>query len=300
MVLSECRSIGAAFYERVRALCADHDEVIVAIQEGDALSGAPLPERWARARTLLAAQPKAWVTPLVTGDLRTPQERCAALETRLGRFTLLTTDDRDMLACAERLGLPCIPLKHDSEEPPPAPLHQASRALLVVRAQPFHRGHLALAQRAFALAEELVLVVAAADRAYTARDPFTAGERLQLVRAGLGDLSARTWLIALPAPTWPAMALAQLAFVAPTYDTIVAHNPILRAMAEQQGKHVESLPEPFALAAQAVSATRVRARLAQESAGTWLSEFVPNATAALLCATPALAERCALIARAEG
>ena len=165
---------------------------------------------------------------------------------------------------------------------------------------PLPFGGMVVADRLAASGRLLVLVVAAADRAYTARDPFTAGERLQLVRAGLGDLSARTWLIALPAPTWPAMALAQLAFVAPTYDTIVAHNPILRAMAEQQGKHVESLPEPFALAAQAVSATRVRARLAQESAGTWLSEFVPNATAALLCATPALAERCALIARAEG
>lgn len=299
VVLGEFRSIGASLPERVRDLCAQYAEVVVAIEHGDDANAEALPLRWATLRALLAPLRNAWVTPLVAGGLRSVQDRCAALEARLGKIDLLVAELPEMLACAAQLGLRCTSLSAEQALEPQAPSPVTPRALLVLRAQPFHLGHLALVRHALSLAEELVLVVAAAERAYAARDPFTAGERLALVRAGLGELNPRVWLAALPAPAWSAMALAQLAFVAPRYDVVVGHNPILRAIALQQGTRIAGLARPFAREGEVLSATRVRTRLAREGAGTWLHEFVPEGTAALLRAEPALSQRCALIASAE-
>ncbi|MET0286905.1 MAG: adenylyltransferase/cytidyltransferase family protein [Polyangiales bacterium] len=259
---------------RVDTLLQRHDEVVVALE------GAPdpsLPSRWASVRAQLPA--RAWCTPLPhTHGLPTRLDRTLALPVRLGAFDHLEEES--------------------GEDEVPA-LPHAERALVVLRAQPFHRGHLALVQHALTLAEEVVVVIAAAERSHAARDPFTAGERLALVRAGLTDLLARCWLVALPAPAWPALALPELRYIAPPYQLVVTHNPLLAAMAVQHGKRVARLPEPVRVANDVLSATAIRARLAREGAGSWLDAHVPEACAALLAGS-ALSERCAVIAAAGG
>jgi nicotinamide-nucleotide adenylyltransferase len=279
--------------------------VIVALDEGEGTSEEPgLPERWAAMRALLAAQSAAWVTPLVrTPGLVSEADRCAALMARLGPFDRLEFDSptlRPFLArVSEAAGFSMEFVASGVSGDPCPPPSDTSRALVVLRAQPFHRGHLALIQHAATLADEVVVVVAAAERALSTRDPFTAGERLALVRAGLESLCSRVWLVALPAPSWPAMALAQLAFVAPRYEVVVAHNPLLRGLAAQQGTPVAGLSRPLEVAGQRLSASRVRARLAEQGAGPWLDDYLPPGTAGLLQDSPSLAERCALIAAAE-
>jgi nicotinamide-nucleotide adenylyltransferase len=272
----------------VDTLLARFDELVVA------LDGPPeptLPARWASVRAQLPA--RAWCTPVPhTYGLPTKLDRMLALPARVGAFEQLWVDDPELASFGE------VSLGALSEQPVPA-LQHAERALVVLRAQPFHRGHLALVQHALALADEVVLVIAAAERSHAARDPFTAGERLALVRAGLGELVTRCWLVALPAPAWPAMALPELAFIAPPYQLVVAHNPLLAAMAREHGTRVVGLPEPVRIANELLSASSIRARLVQQGAGAWLDTVVPEACAAMLTAAP-LAERCRLIAAADG
>lgn len=302
VVLSACADT-AALAQSILPLAARTDELIVAIDGAHERPDlAPLVQRWSALRTLLAPYANAWVTPLVrTASLPTLADQCAALHARVGAWDVLYTDSEPWLDCARQLGAQVAPL------PAPgslghglAPITEVSRALVVLRAQPFHRGHLALVERALALSSEVVLVVAAAQRSHTMRDPFTAGERLALIRAGLGPLRARVWLLAMPAPTWPAMALSELPFVAPRFERIVAHNPVLCALAAQQRIPVDRLETPLAVHHQTLSATSVRARLTRESAGRWLQELLPEGTAELLWTTPELAQRCELIAAAGG
>ena len=69
----------------------------------------------------------------------------------------------------------------------------ARRVMLYGRFQPFHRGHLSVAlwslkEHGF---DEVVFVVGMASESYTPRNPFTAGERVEMIRlsardAGLG------------------------------------------------------------------------------------------------------------------
>jgi cytidyltransferase-like protein len=63
------------------------------------------------------------------------------------------------------------------------------RALIFGRFQPFHKGHLsivrwALEERGF---EEVVLLVGMASENYTPRNPFTAGERIEMIRLSMMD-----------------------------------------------------------------------------------------------------------------
>ena len=296
VILSRRGFSTSALVEQVDALRADHDEVIVAIEGRDLLS------RWTHARRLLAEQRHVYTTPLVPcAGLSRLDERCAALVARLGSITTLVVDSPAWLACAKRGGIAvrfveglfttrAIVLP---EQPTP------SRALVVTRAQPFHLGHLALVEYGLARCREVVVVIAAGERSHASSDPFTAGERLSMVRASLEPMLARVWLAALPSPPFPAMALAQLSFWLPRFERVIAHNPVLRAMSEQEGKITERLNTPVAVRGQRISGTMIRARLEAEGAGAWLKEYLPEPSAALLRGT-ALSERCASIAQAKG
>jgi len=58
----------------------------------------------------------------------------------------------------------------------------ALRALLYGRFQPFHKGHLAIAKWAYneLKVDEMVFLVGMASESYTPRNPFTAGERIEM------------------------------------------------------------------------------------------------------------------------
>jgi nicotinamide-nucleotide adenylyltransferase len=301
VLLSDARD-SQGLLQNVQRLRAPGRELIVAIDGASDQPGlSPLPERWERTRALLAPDPNCWVTPLArTPSLPTVADQCAALRARLGRFDALHTDREAWHQCALQLGISSELLPAQPADGHCAGTEPRTRALVVARAQPFHLGHLALVQRALEMADEVIIVIASAERAFTARDPFTAGERLRMLRAGLGDSCARSWLIALPAPAWPALALAELAFVAPSFSHVIAHNPILRALAAEQGLSVAGLTRPIERNGSVLSATAVRTRLAREGAGAWLREYLPAGTAELMRAVPELGQRCALIAEAGG
>jgi nicotinamide-nucleotide adenylyltransferase len=52
------------------------------------------------------------------------------------------------------------------------------RGLVIGRFQPFHNGHLELIKQIMNECEELVVVIGSAQFNYLAKDPFTAGERI--------------------------------------------------------------------------------------------------------------------------
>ncbi len=60
-----------------------------------------------------------------------------------------------------------------------------SVALLPGRFQPFHRGHLAIAQTAVADGHELLVMIGSAQEAATWENPFSAGERREMVATGM-------------------------------------------------------------------------------------------------------------------
>ena len=57
--------------------------------------------------------------------------------------------------------------------------------LFVGRFQPFHLGHLATIKFALRHIKELVIVIGSAQKSHELRNPFTAGERIQMIKGSL-------------------------------------------------------------------------------------------------------------------
>ena len=60
-----------------------------------------------------------------------------------------------------------------------------NRGLFIGRFQPFHLGHLATIKFALKSVEQLVIVVGSADKSHELRNPFTAGERIEMIKSSL-------------------------------------------------------------------------------------------------------------------
>jgi cytidyltransferase-related domain len=68
-------------------------------------------------------------------------------------------------------------------------LKRLRRALLFGRFQPFHKGHVSVTMWALREVgfEEIVFLIGMASENYTPRNPFTAGERIEMIRLSLKD-----------------------------------------------------------------------------------------------------------------
>ncbi|GAB6148376.1 nicotinamide-nucleotide adenylyltransferase [Stetteria hydrogenophila] len=121
------------------------------------------------------------------------------------------------------------------------------RALLYGRFQPFHRGHVAIALWAFREAgfDELVFLVGMASESYTRRNPFTAGERIEMIRLSMRDAGIpldRVITATIPTlETSIGLAGYVLSYV-PRVDALITGNTILARIFRDHGLRVLTPP----------------------------------------------------------
>ncbi|MCS7121555.1 MAG: nicotinamide-nucleotide adenylyltransferase [Archaeoglobaceae archaeon] len=120
------------------------------------------------------------------------------------------------------------------------------RALIFGRFQPFHLGHLYVIKWALERFDELVLLVGMADESHTLRNPFTAGERIWMIREGLKeagiDLSR---IITATVPTMSVYVGHALYIInlVPQVKAIITRNPVIAKVFEDAGLEVVIPPE---------------------------------------------------------
>lgn len=153
------------------------------------------------------------------------------------------------------------------------------RALVMGRFQPFHLGHLDLARRALAGGGGLVVAVTGAQFNYIEKDPFTAGERLEMIHGSLSEDGAdmsRCMVVPIEnqfnAATWAGYLRAAL----PRFGRIYSGNAYVRTLLGDSGMAVEVPPM---LDRMRLSGTRIRALMA--SGGDWRA-CVPPAAARVI------------------
>ena len=113
----------------------------------------------------------------------------------------------------------------------------ATRGLMLGRFQPFHNGHLALARQILGECDELVIAIGSAQFNFIEKDPFTAGERLAMIRDSLAesgvDLS-RCYLIPIANDDNNARWLANLRSMVPEFQYLYTGNEYVRHLARSQ------------------------------------------------------------------
>lgn len=141
------------------------------------------------------------------------------------------------------------------------------------RFQPFHLGHLDLVRQILSECDEVVIAVTSAQFNYLEKDPFTAGERIEMVHASLNhagiDMS-RCFILGVEnqfnVATWASYLKAAL----PTFERVYSGNDYVAMLLADSSINVV---RPRFLDRSKYNATDIRLKMI--SGGSW-NDLVPS------------------------
>jgi len=150
------------------------------------------------------------------------------------------------------------------------------RGVYVGRFQPFHKGHLEVIKKIVKEVDELVIIVGSSQYSHRFDNPFTAGERITMVRNALKeggiDLS-KIWIIPVPDVHQHALWVCQVVGYTPKFHVVYANEPLTHRLFMEAGFKVKSMPY---IKRDVYHATEVRKRMLQ---GENWKELVPASVA---------------------
>ena len=133
--------------------------------------------------------------------------------------------------------------------------------LFVGRFQPFHNGHLAAVRYALKRVDYLYIVVGSAQKSHERDNPFTAGERIMMIKAALNEagVDARRWML-IPVHDADSHSVwtATLRSTVPAFDIVFSNDTLTIRLLKEEGVNVEPIPY---LNRGEYSATNVRTRI---------------------------------------
>ena len=119
-----------------------------------------------------------------------------------------------------------------------------NRALYVGRFQPFHLGHLKAIQGVLKEVEELVIVIGSAQYSHNIHNPFTAGERLVMIRRALQEAEvdySRLWIVPVPDVHLHMLWVSALEGYTPRFNIVYSNEPLTRRLFTEAGYEVKSI-----------------------------------------------------------
>lgn len=171
------------------------------------------------------------------------------------------------------------------------------RGLLIGRFQPFHRGHLAVTRaiRSARPSAPLLIGIGSAEESFTWQNPFTAGERFEMITRALDEgRVGGVEVVPIADIRRHALWVGYLEALLPPFDRIYTNNPLTRVLFERAGYDVES---PTLVDRRRFEGRHVRTQLAS---GRGWKELVPPAIARYLVSISAPARLRMLRQAAEG
>jgi nicotinamide-nucleotide adenylyltransferase len=112
------------------------------------------------------------------------------------------------------------------------------RAFYVGRFQPFHYGHERILKTIAEEVDEVVIGIGSAQKSHTTRDPFTAGERVEMVLKSLEDFPIRHYIIPLQDVEYNALWVPHIKSMSPKFDVAYSNNPLVIQLFTEAGIEV--------------------------------------------------------------
>jgi len=147
------------------------------------------------------------------------------------------------------------------------------RGLFVGRFQPIHKGHVQIVKDVLKKVDELIIVVGSAQYSHRLDNPFTAGERITMIRKALEGEKvplSRCWVVPVPDVHIHMMWVAEVVGYTPKFDIVFTNEPLTRRLFIEAGYRVESIPF---YKREIYSATEIRERMLSNKG--W-EELVPE------------------------
>jgi nicotinamide-nucleotide adenylyltransferase len=139
--------------------------------------------------------------------------------------------------------------------------------LFIGRFQPFHKGHLATVRFALGKVDQLVIVVGSAQKSYEPRNPFTAGERIRMIKETLDSEKIEAGkILIIPVPDVDVHSLwtRQVDMLVPKYEVVFANDPFTLMLFRERG--VKTVEAPLVDRSE-MQATEIRSKMA--AGGKW-------------------------------
>ncbi len=168
------------------------------------------------------------------------------------------------------------------------------RGLYIGRFQPYHLGHRAVLAGIAKEVDEIVIVIGSAQESHTLENPFTAGERLEMICSALEEvnLRSRCFVVPLQDVQRNAIWVSHLRSMVPHFDLAYSNNPLVVQLFTEAGIEVK---KPPMYQRDLYSGTAIRKLMLD--GGDWHS-LVPGPVAAAIARIGGL-ERMASVSRSD-
>jgi len=150
------------------------------------------------------------------------------------------------------------------------------RGLFVGRFQPFHKGHLKAVKSILEEVDEIIIAVGSAQYSHRENNPFTAGERIVMIRRALEEAeipASRYWIVPIPDLHVHMLWVSEVLGYTPKFEVVYTNEPLTRRLFIEAGFEVK--PIPFHKR-EVYSATEIRKRILNDE--NW-EELVPKSVA---------------------
>jgi len=120
-----------------------------------------------------------------------------------------------------------------------------NRGVYVGRFQPFHLGHLGAIKAVLKDVDELVIVIGSAQYSHNINNPFTAGERLVMIRCALQEAKlspSKLWIVPVPDVHLHMLWVSAVEGYTPKFNVCYSNEPLTQRLFMEAGYQVRGIP----------------------------------------------------------
>ncbi|KYC48936.1 MAG: Nicotinamide-nucleotide adenylyltransferase [Candidatus Methanofastidiosum methylothiophilum] len=112
------------------------------------------------------------------------------------------------------------------------------RALFIGRFQPFHNGHYHAIKEILKKEDELIVCVAASQFSYTINNPFSCGERIEMILRSIKNLRNKVIILSSQNIDSNILWVENIIETFPKFETVYSNNKLVKLLWEKRGYEV--------------------------------------------------------------
>lgn len=118
------------------------------------------------------------------------------------------------------------------------------RGLYIGRFQPYHLGHQEVLKKISQEVDEIVIVIGSAQESHTPENPFTGGERMEMIYAALSEVGLRERSVVTPLQDIQRNSVwaSHLRSMVPRFDAVYSNNPLVIQLMTEAGIEIRRSP----------------------------------------------------------
>lgn len=118
------------------------------------------------------------------------------------------------------------------------------RGLLIGRFQPFHKGHVYVIEKIAGEVDEIIIGIGSAQKSHSLENPFTAGERLMMIKNSLLEegFAKNYYIIPINDVNNNSLWVSHVKSLTPPFHRVYSGNPLVKRLFKEAKKNIATPP----------------------------------------------------------